>query len=148
MLSQICCSEDPGISPKGADHTRLKLFSALLLSRLLTSVTQSLEGELTLPVPRCFSDSEVTLYWIKGTDRVRKPFAQNCVKEIHTLWRNGPNWLPEAEDGEVDDNQEIPDECLSEMKAKDRTRVQGLLTVGSTIRLNNIFNCEDFSSID
>ena len=160
---------------------QLELLSALLLSRLLTSVTQSLEDELTLSVPRCFSDSEVALYWIKGTDRVWKPFVQNRVKEIrnlvppelwrhcsgrdnpadipsrglaplelsvNTLWRNGPNWLPEAKDGEADDNQEIPDECLSEIKAKDRTRVQGLLTTDSTIGLRNIFNCEDFSSID
>ena len=67
---------------------------------------------------------------------------------VNTLWCSGPNWLPEAEDGEADDNQEIPDECLSEMKAKDRTRVQGLLTTDSSIGLSNIFNCEDFSSID
>ena len=67
---------------------------------------------------------------------------------VNTLWHNGPNWLPEAEDGEADDNQEIPDECLSEMKTKDRTQVQGLLTTDSTIGLSNIFNCEDFSSID
>ena len=55
--------------------------------------------------------------------RGRAPFEVS----VNTLWRNGSNWLPEAEDGEADDNQEIPDECLSETKAKDRTQVQGLL---------------------
>ena len=45
--------------------------------------------------------------------------------------------LPEAE---ADDSQEIPDECLSKMKAKDRTQVYGLLTTDSTIGHSNIFN--------
>ena len=51
---------------------RLELLSALLLSRLLTSVTESLGDELQLLLPRCFTDSTVALYWIKGALAYRK----------------------------------------------------------------------------
>ena len=64
---------------------RLELLSALLLSRLLTSVTQSLECELKLSQARCFTDSTVALCWIKGTDKSWKPFVQNRVDEIRKL---------------------------------------------------------------
>ena len=64
---------------------RLELLSALLLSRLLTSVTQSLECELQLSPARCFTDSTVALCWIKGTDKSWKPFVQNRVDEIRKL---------------------------------------------------------------
>lgn len=40
---------------------RLELLSALLLARLLASITQSLESELQLSPSRCFTNSTVTL---------------------------------------------------------------------------------------
>ncbi len=64
---------------------RLELLSALLLARLLDSVSQSLSIELSLSLPQCFTDSTVTLCWIKGTDKCWKPFVQNRVAEIRTL---------------------------------------------------------------
>ena len=72
---------------------RLELLSSLLLARLLTTIAQSLENELPLLPPRCFTDSVVTLYWIKGTDKTWKPFVQNRVNEIRRLvlpevWRH------------------------------------------------------------
>ena len=66
---------------------------------------------------------------------------------MNTLWRDGPNWLLGLGDGQVDD-QEIPDECLSEMKTKDLNQVHGLLTLDPALGLSHIFSCEDFSSID
>ena len=41
---------------------QLELLGALLLSRLLTSVTSALSSELTLNPPICFTDSKVTLF--------------------------------------------------------------------------------------
>ena len=61
---------------------RLKLLSALLLSRLITSVSDSLESTLPLTEQRCFTDSQVALFWICGTDKEWKPFVQNRVAEI------------------------------------------------------------------
>ena len=41
---------------------RLELLSALLLARLTTSVSHSLNSQLTLAPPKCFTDSRVALY--------------------------------------------------------------------------------------
>jgi hypothetical protein len=54
---------------------RLELLFALLLTRLMVSITHSLECELQLSPPRCFTDSTVALCWIKGTDKSWKPFV-------------------------------------------------------------------------
>ena len=72
---------------------RLELLSKLLLARLLTSVTQSLEQELQLSLSRCFTDSTLALCWIKVAERTWKPFVQNRANEIRKLtqidsWRH------------------------------------------------------------
>ena len=64
---------------------RLELLSAVLLARLITSVSESLSTRIDLSEPRCFTDSQVTLFWIKGTARDWKPFVQNRVNEIRKL---------------------------------------------------------------
>ena len=46
---------------------------------------ESLGYELQLLPPRCFTDSTVALYWIKGANKTWKPFIQNRVEEIHRL---------------------------------------------------------------
>ena len=51
---------------------RLELLAAVLLSRLLYAVTQSLESEMPLSPSRCFMDSTVSLCWIKGVDKIWK----------------------------------------------------------------------------
>ena len=58
---------------------RLELLSALLLARLITSVTQTLQPELPL------SDSMISLCWIKGSDKCWKPFVQKRVNAIKKL---------------------------------------------------------------
>ena len=159
---------------------RLELLSALLLARLLTSVTQSLEQELQLSPSRCFTDSTVALCWIKGAERTWKPFVQNRANEIRkltqidswrhcsgrdnpadipsrglsplelsvsVLWRNGPSWLRERDLG-GDEELPFPEECLAELRAKDRQLTHGLLTTESAPRLSHFMNCEDFSSAD
>ena len=65
---------------------------------------KSLEGELQLSPPRCFTDSTVALCWIKWTDKTWKPFVQNRVDEIrraiptgcwhHCSGKNSPADLP------------------------------------------------------
>ncbi len=74
---------------------RLELLSALLLARLVRNVTYSLESELPLAQPICFTDSKVALFWIQGIDKDWKPFVQNRVLEIRKLlpvdcWRHCP----------------------------------------------------------
>ena len=64
---------------------RLELLSALLLSRLITSVSDGLKSTLPQLELRCFTDSQVALFWICGTDKEWKPFVQNRVAEIRRL---------------------------------------------------------------
>ena len=52
----------------GMTIPRLELLSALLLSKLITTVTTKLEREVSLNDPACFSDSKASLFWIKGTN--------------------------------------------------------------------------------
>ena len=63
----------------------LELLSALLLSELMESVSQALDTELSLGQPSYFTDSKVTLYWIKGQGKEWNPFVQNRVNQIHSL---------------------------------------------------------------
>ena len=49
---------------------RLELLAALLLARLMNSVTRCLEPELNLMEPLCYTDSAIALYWIRGDTKV------------------------------------------------------------------------------
>ena len=40
---------------------------------------------MSLGDPRCFTDSQVTLFWIKGIEKDWRPFVQNRVEEIRKL---------------------------------------------------------------
>ena len=64
---------------------RLELLSTLLLAKLLLNVTDCLSMKLNLTQLRCFTDSQVALFWIVGTDKEWKPFVQNRVNEIRSL---------------------------------------------------------------
>ena len=64
---------------------RLELLSALLLARLIDNIAKSLDTQLPLSQPRCFTDSMVTFYWIQGVEKEWKLFVQNRVNEIRKL---------------------------------------------------------------
>lgn len=61
---------------------RLELLSALLLSRLISTVAESLKSAISQLEMKCFTDSQVSLYWIQGVQREWKPFVRNRVVEI------------------------------------------------------------------
>ena len=97
---------------------RLELLSALLLSRLMVSITRSLESILTLSEPTCYTDSKVALYWILGTSKEWKQFVQNRVTEIrkcispshwkHCAGKDNPADLPSR-------GLSLPDLSLSQL---------------------------------
>ena len=60
-------------------------WSYFLLTKLMNGVTGALLSKLKLAVPRCYSDSQLVLCWIKHEDRVWKRFVQNCVTTIRRL---------------------------------------------------------------
>ena len=60
---------------------------------------------LRLEEPRCFTDSQVALFWIKGVEKEWKPFVQHRVEEIpkltsvhcwsHCAGKNNPADIPD-----------------------------------------------------
>ena len=64
---------------------RLELLSAVLLSGLVVNVMTSLNTRLSLEDPRCFTDSQDALFWIKGIEKEWKPFVQHRVNKIRRL---------------------------------------------------------------
>ena len=76
----------PRVSPlKLITVPRLELHSALCLARLISNVTESLSERMSLEKLRCFTDSQVALFWIRGIERDLKPFVWNRVDEIQKL---------------------------------------------------------------
>ena len=63
---------------------RLELLSALLLSRLIAVVSANLKPILPINGLKCYTDSIVAFFWIRGTDKTWKPFVNNRVTEIRT----------------------------------------------------------------
>ena len=64
---------------------RLELLAALLLVKLVASVSDSLKPELQLGHQFYHSDSQVVLYSIKQPEKEWKPFVQNRVNKIRQL---------------------------------------------------------------
>ena len=64
---------------------RLELLAALLLAKLITAISDALEPEITLSEFTCFTDSKVSLYWIRGMDRVETIRAKQGQRDKKTL---------------------------------------------------------------
>lgn len=64
--------------------SRLELRSVLILARLISHVRAVLEEFIPISHVRCWSNSEVALFWIRGEDREWKQFVQNRICEIRS----------------------------------------------------------------
>ena len=64
---------------------RLELLSAFVLSNLITTVIAALKKDVQIDSVTCYTDSRVSLYWIKGLTKEWKPFVQNRVNSIRKL---------------------------------------------------------------
>ena len=144
------------VSPlKSQTIPRLELLSVLLLARLMRSVTDSLEPELTLNQPRCYTDSKVALYWILGSNRVWKQFVQHRVSEIRALlpsccWQHCPGIenpadLPSRGIAPIDLATSELWSCGPGWLGGTSSDLRVVTNAGPS--LDNLINCSDFNSI-
>ena len=94
-VSRLVCSKIRVAPLRELSIPKLELLSGLLLARLIRTVTSSLETEIQLAPPQCFTDSKVSYYWITVCNKAWKPFVQNRVNEIRrvvpaTQWHHCP----------------------------------------------------------
>ncbi|XP_003370011.1 Pao retrotransposon peptidase superfamily [Trichinella spiralis] len=78
---------------KSVTLPRLELVAALVTAKLISHVKQVID--LNIDRVCCWSDSQITLCWIRNVARTWKPFVKNRVESIHELvkpedWRYCP----------------------------------------------------------
>ena len=70
---------------KGSTIHRLELLGKLLLSRLMDLVKTSLSKVLSISEVFLWTDSQVTLAWIRAENKEFQTFVENRVHEIRKL---------------------------------------------------------------
>ncbi|XP_022807808.1 uncharacterized protein LOC111344814 [Stylophora pistillata] len=71
---------------KAVSLPRLELLAAVVNARLLKFVVESLTLTLKVEQVVCWTDSMVTLQWIRGSSSQWKTFVANRVAEIQSTW--------------------------------------------------------------
>lgn len=64
---------------------RLELLGCLLLTNLLNECKIALHKKVKIDEMFCWSDSEVSLYWINGKEKTWKPWVENRVVKIRNV---------------------------------------------------------------
>ena len=63
------------------------------------------------------------------------------------LWKKGPDWLTSGGLGACQEEESMPEECVQELKAKERRLLHSLVVVEPTARIGQLIQCECFSSV-
>ena len=152
---------------------RLELLGNLILSRLVINVLNALCNEICIDEVLCFTDSQVSLAWIKSTDKELKTFVENRVKEIrrnvepenwyycrtndnpadiltriesnisNVMWFNGPSFIRHNFERESNTLNET-DSCLFKEELKTFTVIHKTLDCGD---INEIIEIRRFSCL-
>lgn len=62
------------------------------------------------------------------------------------LWRRGPDQLTSGELSTCQEEEPMLEECIRELKAKDRSLLHSLVVVEPAMRIEQLIQCEYFSS--
>ena len=81
---------------------RLELLECVLLKNLYREVVSAIRKSTKINNNICWTDSEVALYWIKGKEKMWKPWVENHVVGIREvvdwdMWNNVPGVLNPAD---------------------------------------------------
>ena len=156
---------------------RLELLSAFLLSKLVVSVHSNLQHQMAPLDVRCYTDSQVALFWIRGKNKEWRPFVQNRVKEIRRkvhpdlwyhcpgttnpadlpsrvmklsvsqLWRIGPQWLGLDPPFHSDLESTPMPEPCSQELKSASKPSHNLLAIERKSTIGDLMSCEDFSDL-
>ena len=80
----------------GQTIPKLELSAALILTRLISNVKETIQRNIEIRDIICWSDSQIVLLWILKTEKMHKTFIQNRVAEIRETispqqWRYCPS---------------------------------------------------------
>ena len=66
---------------------------------------------------------------------------------VNVLWRHGPEWLSDSKVVEGNHLDDMPEDCVTEMKAADQRLAHSLLMSTSPTGLGQIMDCERFGTL-
>ena len=67
--------------------------------------------------------------------------------EMSSIWRHGPEWLPQISLEEISDEILMPEECAMEMKVKDQPLTHSLMVSTESSGIGNLISCERYSKL-
>ncbi|GBN23244.1 hypothetical protein AVEN_1015-1 [Araneus ventricosus] len=127
---------------------RLELMGALLSARLSYRIIKALNLNL---VCRFWTDSQITLFWIKGTANKFKPYLASrgtSVFELRgdTVWFQGPEWLELTSEYCPMQNNAIL-EGLDGRELEYRKTVSNVIKFGCAVNSEQLLLLENYSSL-